>query len=250
MINPDIFVSTALAALQRVAADNRSAVDDAAALLEPVVSSGGIIHAFGTGHSRAAAMEIAGRAGGLIPTNQLSLGDLVLRGGEPVSVLSNPLLERYGEMVPRLLALADLRPGDGFVIISNSGVNASIVEMALQVVALGVPLIAITSPQHSNAVPSLHASGRRLLDVADVVLDNGAPLGDSILTDDAGLRACGISSMSSALLAQMLTAEIIDRIRRRGDEPPVYVSANVPGGHERNLAIEARYDGRLLRTAA
>ena len=250
MISPDIFVSSALDSLERVAAANRLSIDNAAALLEPVISSGGIIHAFGTGHSRAAAMEIAGRAGGLIPTNQLALGDLVLRGGEPLSALTDPLLERRDDMVPRLLELADLRPGDGFVIISNSGVNASIVEMALQVVASGVPLVAITSTRHSNAVPAIHKSGKRLLDVANVVLDNGAPLGDSILHDDAGLRACGISSMTSALLAQMLTAAVIERIGQRGGEAPIYVSANVPGGHERNLAIEARYGGRLIRTAA
>jgi uncharacterized phosphosugar-binding protein len=32
-----------------------------------------------------------------------------------------------------------------------------------------------------------------------------------------------------------------------GKEAPVYVSANLPGGHERNLALEARYKGRLRR---
>lgn len=249
VISPDVFVSTSLETLRAIAEDNRERIDEAAALLSPVVASGGIIHAFGTGHSRAAAMEMAGRAGGLIPTNQISLGDLVLRGGEGPEALADPLLERRSDMIPRLLALADVREKDGFVIISNSGVNASIVEMATAVAARRLPIIAVTSTAHSNAVPSRHPSGRRLLDLVDVVLDNGAPLGDAILENENGMRACGISSMSSALLIQMLTAEIISRVTGNGGDAPVYVSANMPGGHERNLGIEAGYAGRLYRIA-
>ena len=249
VISSDIFVSTSLEVLRAIAEENRERIDDAAALLHPVIASGGIIHAFGTGHSRAAAMEMAGRAGGLIPTNQISLADLVLRGGEGPEALDDPLLERRRDMIPRLLRLGDVRVGDGFVIISNSGVNASIVEMASAVAALGLPIIAVTSTAHSTAVPSRHPSGNRLLDLADVVLDNGAPLGDAILDDENGTRACGISSMSSALLIQMLTAEIISRITSTGADAPVYVSANMPGGHERNLGVEAAYAGRLYRIA-
>ena len=81
------------------------------------------------------------------------------------------------------------------------------------------------------------------------MLDNGAPLGDAILEDGNGMRACGVSSMSSALLIQMLTAEIISRLNDTGADPPVYVSSNMPGGHERNLGIEAAYAGRLYRIA-
>ena len=106
VISSDIFVSTSLEVLRTIAADNRERIDDAAALLHPVIASGGIIHSFGTGHSRAAAMEMAGRAGGLIPTNQISLGDLVLRGGEGPEALDDPLLERRSDMIPRVLVSA------------------------------------------------------------------------------------------------------------------------------------------------
>ena len=242
-------MTTALDSLREVATTNASAIQAAASLLHPVIASGGIIHAFGTGHSQAAAMEFAGRAGGLIPTNRISLSDIVLRGQAAPSALSDPLLERRPDVVGELLELADVRPGDGFVIISNSGTNASIVEMARLVVERGVPLIAVTSTRHSNAVPTIHASGQRLLDVADVVLDNGAPLGDAMLDYGGGKLACGISSMTSAMLMQMLTAEIIARMVADGTEPPVYVSANMPDGHEHNLEIEIRYGGRLHRIA-
>jgi uncharacterized phosphosugar-binding protein len=251
MAEPEIsaaqFAEESRAVVDRAVAANTGSVAAAARLIADCVATGGVIQAFGTGHSQAAAMEIAGRAGGLIPTNRLALADLVLVGGEDVSVLSDPLLERAPGLAKRLYALAAPHPQDIFVIISNSGVNNSIVDMALQVKEAGHPLIALTSLTHTRAVPALHASGKRLADIADAVLDNCAPAGDALLPLPGGGALCGISSITSALLAQMAVAEAVRILLAEGKEAPVYVSANLPGGHERNLALEARYKGRLRR---
>jgi uncharacterized phosphosugar-binding protein len=64
-----------------------------------------------------------------------------------------------------------------------------------------------------------------------------------------GALACGISSITAALLAQQMVAEVIGLIERAGGEPPVYLSANIPGGDRHNQALEARYAGRIRRTA-
>ena len=91
--------------------------------------AGRVVQAFGTGHSEALAMEIAGRAGGLVPTNRIALRDLVMYGGEPPDVLG-PALERD----PRSPAGSTTWPrpsrADVFVIASSSGVNGSVVEFA------------------------------------------------------------------------------------------------------------------------
>ena len=81
-----------------------------------------------------------------------------------------------------------MRPQDVFVLISSSGVNGSIVEMATLVKERGHPLIALTSVRHSSQMTSRHPSGRKLLDLADVVLDNGAPYGDAVLDCPAARR--------------------------------------------------------------
>ena len=89
---------------------------------------GGVVQAFGSGHSEALAMEIAGRAGGLVPTNRIALRDVVIVGGESPDVLGNKHLERDPSIAHRLYDLANVSESDIFVIASNSGVNGSIVE--------------------------------------------------------------------------------------------------------------------------
>src|SRR6187455_1201378 len=84
--------------LERLAGPNQ-AIDDAVKLTTEALDKGGVIQAFGTGHSEAFAMEIAGRAGGLIATNRIALRDIVLHGSRDVSVLSGASLERDPSVV-------------------------------------------------------------------------------------------------------------------------------------------------------
>jgi uncharacterized phosphosugar-binding protein len=233
-----------------VASSSQKAVTEAAELFASCVRSDGVIQAFGTGHSQATALEIAGRAGGLIPTNRIALTDLVQFGGEDPSVLADPMLERRGDVAARLYALASPAAQDLFVIASSSGVNSAVVEMAHVVKAAGHRLVAITSVQHSTGVEARHPSGKRLADLADVTLDNGAPFGDTLLAMPDGTSAGAVSSLSAALLVQMVVAESVRLLLDSGTTPPVYVSNNVPGGHARNMELEARYEGRIRRTAS
>jgi uncharacterized phosphosugar-binding protein len=217
----------------------------AAGLMASCVIEGGVIQAFGCGHSEALAMEIAGRAGGLIPTNRIALRDLVFYGGEPLSTLEDQLLERRPGVAARLYELAPVGPQDVFVLASNSGINGVIVELAMHVKERGHPLIALTSLEHSGKSVPRHASGKRLSEIADVVLDNGAPFGDVILPNQTG----AVSSVTAAVLAQLIVIDVTNRLAEAGHTPPIYLSANIPGGHEHNLKLEARYAGRIRRTA-
>lgn len=232
----------------------------AADLIVDSLRAGGVLQAFGAGHSESFAAELVARAGGLVPTNQLSVRDLVLHGDAPRGVLDDPKLERDPAIAHQIYALAAPQPRDVFVVASQSGINGSIVELATLVRERGHRLIAVTSVEHTGRVSPRHPSGRRLADLADVVLDNGAPYGDALLPVDGGAsqdapagsgpaRVCAVSSVTAVLLAQLLTAEVVRRFHLAGEVPPIYLSANVPGGDEHNLALESRYAGRLRRTA-
>jgi uncharacterized phosphosugar-binding protein len=246
-ISAATFADEGRAAVERAIAANKDTVPAAARLVADCVAADGVIHGFGTGHSQATVLEIVGRAGGLVPTNRIGLTDLVLRGGEDRAQLADPLLERSPGLARRLYELAGPRPQDLFVIVSTSGVNNSIVDMALHVKDAGHPLIALTSLTHTRAVPALHPSGRRLADIADAVLDNCAPAGDALLPMPDGNALCGVSTITSALLVQMVVAEAVGLLTAEGEDAPVYVSANLPGGHERNVVLEEHYAGRLHR---
>ncbi|MEJ7775680.1 MAG: SIS domain-containing protein [Nocardioidaceae bacterium] len=248
-VSAEAYVAALTPLLERVSEQASGPVQRAADLVVASLRSGGVLQAFGSGHSEALAMELAGRAGGLVPTNRISLRDVVIFGGEPPEVLSSGTLERDPDIARRLYDLAAPHGSDVFVIASNSGVNGSIVEMARIVKEQGHPLIAITSVTQTAELESRHPSGTKLADHADVLLDNGAPYGDAVLDLPDGGKVCAVSSITAALVAQLLAAEIIRRLIAAGETPPVYLSANIPGGDEHNSSLEQRYAGRIRRTA-
>jgi uncharacterized phosphosugar-binding protein len=242
------YASVAAEAIRRVASSQAAGVAAAADLMADCLANDGVLQAFGTGHSEAFAMEIAGRAGGFIPTNRLALRDAVAAAGAATNPEASGKIERDPALAEYIYALApDVQPQDVFLIASNSGGNGSIVEFARLAKERGNPVIAVTSLAHTTRVTSRHPSGLRLFEVADVVLDNGAPYGDAVLPLPGGGAACGLSSITAALLAQMMVAETLARLVDRGVTPPVYLSANIPEGDAHNDALEARYSGRLRR---
>lgn len=242
------FLSEVTSRLERLAGDN-PAIDAAVNITADALEAGGVIQAFGTGHSEAFAMEIAGRAGGLIGTNRIGLRTLVLRGGRELSILGGAELERDPNVVEDLLGLFELHPRDVFMIASNSGVNGSIVGMALAAKARGHKVIAVTSLDHTMKVTPKHPSGKRLSDVADITIDNLAPFGDSTMELEGGIGVGPVSSLTAAFIAQRITIGVAEAMRQRGNKPPVYISANIPGGDEHNGALEALYGDRIRREA-
>jgi uncharacterized phosphosugar-binding protein len=222
-------------------------LDEAIGVMTRAVEAGAVVHAFGTGHSEAFAMEIAGRAGGLIPTNRIALRDLALRGTMPLDALSGSSVERDPEVATELWELSPVHDGDALLIASNSGVNGSVVGLALIAKDRGHEVVALTSMQHTMQVQPKHPSGLRLSDVADVVIDNLAPFGDATLVLDGEVPVGSVSSITSAFIAQLLTMGVAERIARRGRRPPLYLSANIPGGDEHNQALEKQYEGRIRR---
>ncbi len=242
-------VRTRLSELQSIA--QSGGLDEAVEAMVHSIRNGGVLQAFGTGHSQAFAMEIAGRAGGLIPTHAIALRDTVLKGERPASDLQGGLLERDSNIADELWGLHELHPEDVFLIASNSGVNGSIVGIALRAKEKGHKVIAVTSLEHTKAVTPKHPSGKRLAEIADVVIDNLAPFGDATVTlgggeDGAqGVLAGAVSSITAAYIAQLLTLGTAARIQEEGETPPLYLSANIPGGDEHNDALKARYGERI-----
>jgi len=249
----DDFLTEVDSRLAAIAAEARvGGLDAAIELLTTCITSGGVVQAFGSGHSQAFAMEIAGRAGGLIPTNNVTLRDLALYGSRSADELSGSSMERDPTVVDELFGLYPVHPADVFVIASNSGVNGSIVGMALAAKQHGHQVIAVTSLAHTAAVVPKHPSGQRLSEVADVVLDNRAPYGDSTIDiavdgSDETVRIGAVSSLTAAFIAQLLTIGVTERIAASGTLPPVYISANIPEGDAHNNVLEARYGHRIKR---
>jgi uncharacterized phosphosugar-binding protein len=234
------FFAVARDAVARVERTQLGAIRRAAAVLAGRMRSGGVVQVFGT-----FAMEMAGRAGGLVPVHAMYLSDLALSGRYPVEEMREPAFERRPEIARELFGLYDIRPEDAFVVVSNSGRNGSTVGMALIAAERKLPVVVVTSMAHTSAVTSRHPSGKRLFELADVVIDNCAPFGDAVLDMGQGSKVCAVSSITGAVIAQALTAEIVACYQRHGEQPPVLVSANVDGADEHNARVRAQYGSRI-----
>lgn len=242
----ELFWQEAARVTERIYQTQAEAIRRTGKLFADCLEKDGVIQAYGTGHSRAFAMELAGRAGGLVPVNRIDLVDLALRAGWPLERVVSADIERDLGAGQTILSCYHIEAQDVFIIASSSGVNVAIVEVALKAKQHGHTLVAVTSLDHSQQVISRHPSGKKLYELADIVIDNCAPFGDALLTMPGGYgNACSISSVSGALIGQMITAETIRNLLERGIEPPIYLSYNVPGGIEKGQQLRQRYGNRL-----
>lgn len=205
----------------------------AAKLISESIRNGGILQAFGSGHSYAGAIEVCGRAGGLIPSKQ-------------IKDRSEGIYESVEGNAYFLMRCVDIHPSDIFILISNSGRNPLTIEMADYIKKKGNKLIVVTALDVSKASTSRHSSGKLLYEFADVVLDNQSQFGDAALdVEGFDSKVCGTSSFSTCLLLQQTMYEAVKDMVAHGYEPPVYKSANIDGGREFNAVLEEKYGSRI-----
>jgi|SRR5579875_973827 uncharacterized phosphosugar-binding protein len=203
------------------------------------VMSGGLVHLFGAGHSHMAAEEAFHRAGGLVPVNAVLVDWLMVHSGPRAA-----LLERQAGLGELIVATEPVEPGDVFFVVSNSGRNPVPTEVAEAAKERGARVVAVVSREHSAGVTARGGRDVKLVDVADLVLDNHAPLGDAAVEVGAGFRAGGMSNVMSLVIVQTVMVETIKLVVGRGAEPPVFKSANVDGSDQWN----AEQVSKLRRT--
>jgi uncharacterized phosphosugar-binding protein len=218
-------------------------IADAAALLLRTIRADGIIHTAGAGHSLAMVCETFYRAGGLAPVRPLwEPPVLPLTGAVPSTTA-----ERETGRGAAVLHAAAPQPHDTVVVFSTSGRNPYPVEIATEAVALGVPVIAVTSLVASAQASD--RSGSRIADHATVVLDTAVPPGDVVYPAVAA-RTSAVSTILCAYVWALVLAELDDLATVEGLELPLWTSSNVPGGDDRNAGLLARYAHRIPELGA
>jgi uncharacterized phosphosugar-binding protein len=248
------FLPAASELLGRLADTQEEALEAAAGLCAEAIGSGGLVHAFGTGHSRIAAEELFPRYGsypGFHPLVELSMTfhtQVVGANGQRQAMF----IERVEGLAEAILSNFELHPPDVMIVFSAGGTTAVPIEMAMGARTRGLPVVAVTAVEASRQSASGHSSGTRLLDHADVVLDLCTPPGDALVAI-AGLDTpVGPGSTIAAVaLANELKVRTAMALHARGALPPVITSPAVVGpGRSAELFDDAyaEHARRLART--
>lgn len=226
--------------LHTFADTQQEAMESAAAAIAERIEHGGFLYAVGTGHSHMVGEELYARAGGLACIRLIAPMELTL-GDHP---MKSTVIERIGDYAHVILKQYPITEKDIVLISSNSGRNAMIVELAMELKRRGIPTVAFTNLTHSRQVTSRHSSGKRLFEACDHVIDNCGCEGDACM-DLPGIpgKMGASSSIVGMFMAQNLSMLLAMELKRRNLEVPVFLSANVDAGDAWNKRIMEEYYG-------
>ena len=223
------YLDALVALVTRIRDEQSSQIRQAAVLVSDTLAADGLVHTFGTGHSHLLAEEAFFRAGGLAAVNPIRNHRLMMLDG----AIASTRAEREHGLAQSILERHEVSPGDVAIIVSNSGRNAVPIEMALAMRAREARVVAITSLAQSRAATSRHASGKRLFELADVVLDNGVPEGDALISVPGIDSPMGPgSTVSGAALVNAVLVEAAALAAARGVRVAVLRSANLEKGDD------------------
>jgi uncharacterized phosphosugar-binding protein len=197
------------------------------------------VHIHDTGHIIDA--ELIHRGGGLILYKQLKYTLNVIN---PVRQRDSAGMDASMEgLAAYALKASGARPGDVLILGTVSGKTFSVVDLAFEAKKLGIKLILITSMTYAASIDPVHSSGKRLYEIADVVLDNCAPAAEAMMeVEGLEARLCAASGLSAAYIMWSITTVVVEELMKRGKTPGVFKSHNFPGGPEYNAnVVEPQY---------
>ena len=249
----DRYFTTLMEQLAKVRDSQGAAIDRAAEACAASIAADKLVFSFGTGHGALPALEMFPRTGTIVgfrpivESTMISFhhvwGDMGARQYRFIHAV-----EGYGKAI---LRSHQLDPADLIVLFSHSGVNAVMLDIALDAKEKGLSVIGVTSLPHSSNSPSRHSSGKRLFEVADVVIDTGASLADASIRIDGLEAPVGANSTSVAIaIAHAIVSTTAEKLVKRGVQPFVMVNPNTAGKEAANRANDRNYDEMWRRLKA
>lgn len=233
--------------MRRILDEEAEPLDRAAARLADQVAADRLIHIFGPGgHSNLATQEIFFRAGGLMHVSAiLDEGTLLSNGA-----LRSMAIERlpgYGRIVIEKQRLGDT---DLLILANSYGINAALIDAALEARRRGVFVIGVSSREHASNTspdhPARHPGKQNLHEVVDIAIDTKVPIGDALVRIE-GLAdpIAAVSTFANAFALNCLVIRTVAKLVERDIEPPIWRSGNAPGGDAANARFLARFQDRV-----
>jgi uncharacterized phosphosugar-binding protein len=241
------YLDTTHALMRRILVEERAGLDAAATKLAAQIGADGLVHVYGPGgHSNLATQEVFFRAGGLMHVSAILDEGTLLSSG----ALRSMAMERtpgYGRLV---IANQRLDAGNVLILVNAYGINAALIDAALEARRRGVFLIGVSSRGHADRTapdhPARHPTRQNLHDVVDIAIDTKVEIGDAVVRVP-GLAdpIAAISTFANAYALNCLVIRAVAKLVEQGVEPPVWRSGNSPGGDAANARFIARFQDRV-----
>jgi uncharacterized phosphosugar-binding protein len=231
--------------IERVEQTQMDAINQATEVCFNSINNDGLVHLFGSGHSRMAVEEMYPRYGsfpGFHPMVELSLTNhhavVGSNGQRQAMFLEN--VEGFGRVIADNFHYG---PHDSMILFSHSGAGSVVVDIALAMRERNIPIIAVTSVGHSRQSCSKHSSGSRLFELADIVIDNGAVPGDAMVKIDGLHTPVGPgSTIGNTVIVNLLKCKVAQKLTDAGKPPKVITSSIFVGDEESKRLFNASYE--------
>jgi len=240
----DQFFRQVAALTEKVRMTQVSAIEASARLIVDALEARRRTFVFGSGHSNVLTQEVVLRAGELAIFNPLFVAGLM---PTDYPYIRSAFMERISGVAAAVLETTPVEGGDIIVIISTSGRNHVPIEMALEAKKRGLRVIALTSVEFSSQFEPRHPSGKKLFEIADVVIDSCCPPGDgSVEVPGIPAKIGPVSTILGAVILHAISCRICDLLLERGLTPPIFRSGNVDGASEYDKQIRKYYEEHLV----
>jgi uncharacterized phosphosugar-binding protein len=241
-------LSAISAIVSKIAAEEK-VITEAARVMAQSIAADGIIHVIGPGgHSNMAVEEVLWRAGGLVPINAiLDAGTNLIHGAK-----RSNYVERTPGYAQKILDAYRVgrRPGEVIIIVNAYGINAMCLDTVIEAKRRKMVTIAVTSRDFADKLPkdhpSRHPSGKNLYREADYFINCHLPYGDAVVEVEGCRQKTGpTATLCNVVAMNLLVIETVKQLVALGVDPPLWTSANLPGGDEANRAFEEKYIPRI-----
>lgn len=233
--------------IDRFEAEQQETLARAAGWMADACAEDRLIYLFGGGgHTCLVMQELFWRAGGL--ANLCPMLDLAIHPATPAYLYLGH--ERMHEVGNHIVDYYGVKKNDLVLMFHSYGFNAPTIDAALECKRRGARVVGVSSSDWHKNVPAdfpiRHRSGKTLFDLADVCLEDYVPYGDTVIrVQGFDQPVTGISSTIDFYIAHRLEIECVKECVRRKVNPPVWRSANVPGGDTYNIALREKYSPRV-----
>ena len=246
------WITAAIGLLETLRDTQAEALEQASQWCADAIASDGLVHLFGTGHSRMPVEEMFPRYGsypGFNPIVELSMTfhtQVVGANGQRQAMY----IERVPGLAEVILDNFRFGPSDVLIVFSAGGTTAVPVEMARGARQRGVRVVAVTSVAQSLSSEIDPLVGSRLKDEADLVVDLCTPHADALIEIDGLDTPVGPGSTVTAIaIVNTIKVRTAELLTERGSMPPVITRASVVGAERSRDLFDRAYREHSRRLA-